>query len=63
VNLRREVPPFFSRFHRLVEIVAAADEDDAHEARTRFRYYRDRGYELRTHDMSRSGAAGAPKRA
>lgn len=55
VNLRAEVPPFFSRFRRLIEIVAADDEDDAREARDRFRYYRDRGYELRTHDMSRRG--------
>ena len=56
VNLRREVPPFFSRFRRLLEIVASADEDEAREARARFRYYRDRGYELRTHDMARTGA-------
>jgi DNA polymerase-3 subunit chi len=50
VNLRAEVPPFFSRFERLVEIVSV-DEEDAREARNRFRYYRDRGYELRPHDM------------
>jgi DNA polymerase III subunit chi len=56
VNLRAEVPPFFSRFRRLIEIVAANDEDDAREARSRFRYYRDRGYEWRNHDMSRHGA-------
>jgi DNA polymerase-3 subunit chi len=56
VNLRAEVPPFFSRFNRLVEIVAAGDEADAAAARTRYRYYRDRGYELRNHDMSRSAA-------
>jgi DNA polymerase III subunit chi len=55
VNLRTKVPPFFSRFRRLIEIVAA-DEDDARQARERFRYYRDRGYELKTHDMSKSPA-------
>ena len=57
VNLRAEIPPFFSRFRRLIEVVSAA-EDDVREARERYRYYRDRGYELATHDMS-AGSAGA----
>lgn len=57
VNLRAEVPPFFSRFQRLLEIVSAHDEQERSEARARFRHYKDRGYELRTHDMSRHGAA------
>ena len=57
VNLRPEIPPFFSRFRRLIEIVSA-EEDDARQARERFRYYRDRGYELHNHDMS-AGSAGA----
>ncbi len=52
VNLRSEVPPFFSRFQRLIEIVSANDEDDKRQARSRFRHYRDRGYEMRTHDMA-----------
>jgi DNA polymerase-3 subunit chi len=52
INLRTEVPPFFSRFQRLIEIVSATDEDDKREARTRFRHYRDRGYEIRTHDLA-----------
>jgi DNA polymerase-3 subunit chi len=51
INLRGEVPPFFSRFERLIEIVGENDEDK-HAARDRYRYYRDRGYEIRTHDMS-----------
>jgi len=58
VNLRNEVPPFFSRFQRMIEIVSAADEDDKREARDRFRHYRDRGYELRTHDMAKIAASG-----
>ncbi len=51
INLRAEPPPFFSRFERLVEIVG---EDDAQvlAGRTRFRFYRERGYELRTHKLS-----------
>jgi len=53
INLRREVPPFFSRFKRMIEVVSGSDDDDKREARDRFRHYRDRGYEMRTHDMSK----------
>ena len=52
LNLRPEWPPVFSRFHRLIEIVSQDDEDRAH-ARERFKFYRDRGYDIRTHDLSR----------
>ena len=55
VNLRPEWPPFFSRFQRLIEIVSLDDEDRA-RARERFRFYRDRGYEVRTHDLSKNSA-------
>lgn len=51
LNLRPEWPPFFSRFQRLVEIVGL-DEADRGVARERFRFYRDRGYEIQTHDVS-----------
>ena len=61
VNLRTEVPPFFSRFQRLIEIVSASDEDDRRDARDRFRHYRDRGYEIRTHDMARTQAGAAAR--
>jgi DNA polymerase-3 subunit chi len=50
VNLRDETPPFFGRFQRLVEIVGA-DQSDREAARARFRFYRDRGYEIRTHQL------------
>ncbi len=50
VNLCDEPPPFFSRFERLVEVVTTADADVI-AGRQRFRYYRERGYELRTHDV------------
>ena len=53
VNLRPEWPPFFSRFQRLIEIVSLDDADLA-QARERFRFYRDRGYEIGTHDLSNS---------
>lgn len=54
VNLRQEWPPFFSRFQRLIEIVSL-DEEDRRLARERFRFYRDRGYEIIPHDMSQTG--------
>lgn len=53
LNLRSEWPSFFSRFQRLIEIVTLNDEDRA-TARERFKFYRDRGYEIRTHDLSKS---------
>jgi len=54
LNLGSERPAFFSRFQRLIEIVTT-DEADRLAARERFRFYRDRGYEIRSHDMSQSG--------
>jgi len=51
VNMQRDPPPFFSRFERLAEIVGLA-EDDVAAGRARFKFYRERGYELRTHNLS-----------
>jgi DNA polymerase-3 subunit chi len=56
LNLRPEWPPFFGRFERLVEIVSV-DDEDLQQGRERYKFYRDRGYEMRTHDM-REGAKG-----
>ena len=53
INLGAEWPPFFSRFQRLIEIVSL-DEEDRGRARTRFKFYRDRGYEIKSHDLSKS---------
>jgi DNA polymerase-3 subunit chi len=50
INLRNETPAMFSRFHRLIEIVSKEAEDRA-AARERFRFYRDRGYEIHTHQL------------
>ncbi|HEX4985451.1 MAG TPA: DNA polymerase III subunit chi [Burkholderiales bacterium] len=50
VNLCDETPAVFSRFQRLVEIVGT-DDADREAARARFRFYRDRGYEIRTHQL------------
>jgi len=48
INLATEVPPFFSRFERTLEIV---DESEAvrEAGRARYRYYRHRGYPLKHH--------------
>jgi DNA polymerase-3 subunit chi len=50
LNLRPEWPPFFGRFERLVEIVSL-DEEDRQQGRERYKFYRDRGYEIRNHDL------------
>jgi DNA polymerase III subunit chi len=51
VNLHPEPPPFFSRFERLAEVVGT-DEEQLLAGRVRYRYYRERGYELKLHDWS-----------
>jgi DNA polymerase-3 subunit chi len=51
LNLHAEPPPFFSRFERLAEVVGA-DEHGVAAGRARFRFYRERGYEMRQHDWS-----------
>ena len=51
INLSVDWPPFFSRFQRMIEIVSVAEED-ALAARARFRFYRDRGYAMKTHAMA-----------
>ncbi|KAB2312995.1 DNA polymerase III subunit chi [Betaproteobacteria bacterium SCN2] len=54
VNLGEEPPPVFSRFERLVEIVTE-EESDVLKGRQRYRFYRDRGYELVNHDLRNRG--------
>ena len=50
LNLSTGHPPFFERHARLLEIVAQ-DEEQVLAGRTRFKFYRDRGYEIRNHDL------------
>ena len=50
VNLCGEVPPYFSRFERVAELVGA-DEQERAAARERYRYYQDRGYNLKSHKL------------
>ncbi len=51
INLDTAVPMFFSRFERVVEIVNQ-DESQRQQARERFKFYRDRGYDLHTHNLN-----------
>jgi len=51
INLHPSRPPFFSRFERLVEIVGAGEGDVA-AGRDRWRYYKERGYALRSHNLA-----------
>ncbi len=49
VNLDTQVPGFFSQFERVVE-TAGHDDPSRQLARTRYRFYKDRGYQLATHN-------------
>ena len=50
ISLHNECVPFFSRFERVIEIVGI-DAEDSRLGRERFKFYRDRGYELRHIDL------------
>lgn len=52
INLCDSAPGCFSRFHRLVEVVGSDDAERA-AARDRYKFYRDRGYEIRTHALGK----------
>lgn len=55
LNLSDEIPPGFSSFEQLIEIVSTADSDRL-PGRERFRFYRERGYPLEAFDISGAGA-------
>lgn len=50
INLAPDVPGFFSRFQRLAELVSP-DRTQRSQARTRYKFYQDRGYPLETHKI------------
>jgi len=52
LNLTHEVPLFFSQFDRVAELVSA-DEQSRALSRNRFKFYKDRGYELTTHEIAK----------
>lgn len=51
MNLSREIPPGFSRFQSLIEVVGQ-DEDDRAAARDRVKLYKESGHEVRYFDLS-----------
>ncbi len=53
LNLRPDTPDLFSRFQRVIEIVGL-DEDDTRAGRVRYRFYRDRGYDITLHDLGQT---------
>jgi DNA polymerase-3 subunit chi len=56
LNLSSGQPPHFERFERLLEVVSP-EEDERKAARERFRYYRDRGYRIASHDLAQGNHA------
>lgn len=50
INLATDVPHFFSQFERVAEMINE-DETQKQQGRERYRFYRDRGYELNTHQL------------
>jgi DNA polymerase-3 subunit chi len=50
VNLAPDVPEFFSRYERVAEVVDA-NVERREKSRERYRFYRDRGYKLNTHQV------------
>lgn len=52
INLTAQEPLFFSRFTQLIEIVGN-EEADKLSARQRYKFYRDRGYEIQHFDHAK----------
>jgi DNA polymerase-3 subunit chi len=50
INLAADVPEFFSRYERVAEVVDA-NSARREQSRERYRFYRDRGYKLNTHQV------------
>jgi DNA polymerase-3 subunit chi len=56
INLTAQEPIFFSRFTHLVEMVGN-DESDKKDGRLRYKFYRDRGYEIQHIDYAKQNQA------
>ena len=50
INLGQQPPAHFERFQRFIEVASDANEDIL-AARVRWKYYKDRGYELTKHEL------------
>ena len=53
ISLHSECLPFFSRFERVIEIVGN-DDEGSRLGRERYKFYKDRGYELRHFDLTQT---------
>lgn len=53
INLGQHPPTHFERFERFIE-VASSEEGDILAARTRWKFYKDRGYDLKKHELPSS---------
>jgi DNA polymerase-3 subunit chi len=51
LNLGADCPPHFERFARLLEVVSL-DEREKQAGRSRYRFYRERGYRIVNHDLA-----------
>jgi DNA polymerase-3 subunit chi len=51
MNLSGEIPPGFSRFTSVIEVVSE-DAEVRQPARERFKFYKDRGYEIQSLDLT-----------
>lgn len=50
LNFDKDLPDGFSRFERMLEIVSE-NGDDRDSSRDRFRFFKERGYPVFTHDL------------
>ncbi len=55
LNLGDDVPGWFSSFERVLEVVPE-DAQARARSRERYKFYKDRGYELKTYEQSPEGA-------
>lgn len=53
INLKDEIPEYFSRFERLAEVVCQ-QTDVLSQTREHFSFYRHRGYPIQSHDLRKN---------
>ena len=51
LNLGADCPPHFERFPRLLEVIDEAGRD---AGRSRYRFYKERGYRIANHDLAQA---------
>ncbi|MCY4046427.1 MAG: DNA polymerase III subunit chi [Cellvibrionales bacterium] len=59
INLSSSLPPQYSRFNRLIEIIDQADSR-LHAGRERFKAYQQKGYPLHKHDLRAPQSTSMP---